>query len=170
MKTHIVKEYYTQALFELLKKKPLQDISISDLVRKSGASRASFYRNYESKEQIIDEYLRKTFGECFSRHPISKENMRTQVENIFNEILAQREPLTILCRTGQLYRIDEIIHHDTISQIEQLNVMNNVYQPFFFSGAAASMIKAWIEFDFKESPSEMSDIFFRSLSGYMELE
>ena len=63
MKKSYVKQYYAQALFELLKKKPLQEISITDLVKKAGASRASFYRNYTSKEQIIEKW------ESFSGEP-----------------------------------------------------------------------------------------------------
>ena len=67
MKRHVVKDYYTGAMLELLKRKPFSDITVSDLVRKSGASRASFYRNYESKEQIVDEYLEEIFGRIIEK-------------------------------------------------------------------------------------------------------
>ena len=55
MRDHPVRIYYTEALIELLKRKPFPQISISDLVKKSGASRASFYRNYTCKEEIVEE-------------------------------------------------------------------------------------------------------------------
>ena len=71
---------------ELLKKKPFSEITVSDLVKKSGASRASFYRNYQSKEQIVDEYLEQIFGTIIDQYPISAENIREQVLNIFTEI------------------------------------------------------------------------------------
>ena len=170
MRKHIVKEYYTDALFELLKKKPLQDISVSDLVKKSGASRASFYRNYIYKEQIVEEWLDSVFGDILLRHPLNSGNMRTEVCCIFEEILNRREKLSVLKNTGQLDKIDRFLYKDTLAQIKQLGVLNNKYQPHFFAGATSALIKAWIEYDFAETPEEITDIFFRSLSGYMDIE
>ena len=169
MRKHVVKEYYTDALFALLKKKPLQDITVSDLVEKSGASRASFYRNYAYKEQIIEEWLDSVFGEILLRHQMSSDNMRTEVYCIFEELLAHREKLSVLKNTGLLDKIDQFMYKDTLAQINQLGVLNNKYQPYFFAGATSALIKAWIVFDFAENPGEMTDIFFQSLSGYMDV-
>lgn len=169
MKKHIVREYYTEALFELMKRKPLADITVSDLVKKSGASRASFYRNYISKEGILDEYLDEMIGNIMQRHPLTEENMREGVLAIFRDILSHREKLTIMKRAGQLERIDRAVYKSTVNQIKQLNVHNNKYQPYFFAGASAALIKAWIEFNFEESPEKMTEIFFHSLAGYMSV-
>ena len=86
MRKNGVKQNFTVALFELMNLKPYDKISISDLVSKSACSRASFYRNYSSKEQIIEEYITKAFGNTFVRHPLNKENMREEVLCIFREI------------------------------------------------------------------------------------
>ena len=169
MKKHVVKDYYTDAMFALLKKKALQDITISDLVKKSGASRASFYRNYIYKEQIIEEWLDGVFGDILLRHPLNSDNMRTEVCGIFKDLLAHREKLSVLKSTGQLDEIDRFLYKETLAQINQLGVLNNKYQPYFFAGATSALIKAWIQFDFSETPEEMRDIFFRSLSGYMDI-
>ncbi len=42
-------KHLTDALLSLLAVKPLDDISISELVAEAGVGRASFYRNYKSK-------------------------------------------------------------------------------------------------------------------------
>ena len=169
MKKHIVREYYTDALFALLKKHALPDITVSDLVKKSGASRASFYRNYVCKEQIIEEWLNDAFGEILSRHPLDSDNMRTEVCCIFEELLAHKEKLGVLKDAGQLDRIDRLLYDRTLAQINQLGVLNNKYQPYFFAGATSALIKAWVEFGFSETPEEITDIFFKSLSGYMDI-
>ena len=170
MKRHTVKEYYTEALFELLKKKPLSEITVSDLVKKSGASRASFYRNYLTKEQIIDEYLDSVFSDMSRDHPLSSGGMREEVCAIFRDLLAHRERFRVLREAGLLDRLDRFLYRNTLSEIQRLNVLNNKYQPHFFAGATAALIKAWIEYDFAESPEEMTEIFFRSLAGYMTIE
>lgn len=169
MRKHTVKEYYTIALFELMNKMPYRKITVSDLVRKSGASRASFYRNYESKEQIVDEYLEARFGEIFLKHPMTEGDIHIVVLNIMKDIYDSREWLIKLEQNGLLDKIDSYIYQDTLMQINQIKVLNNRYQPFFFAGAASSMIKAWVSFGFEESPEEITELFFRSLAGYMSI-
>ncbi len=169
MKKTYVKQYYAQALFELLKKKPLQEISITDLVKKAGASRASFYRNYTSKEQIIEEYLQEVFVEISRRHKFTAENMVAETGSIFSELYEHRAALSVLSKAGQLDLVDRFLYQETLDQILRLNVLNNKYQPYFFAGATSALIKAWITFDFEESPEEMTDIFFHSLAGYMDI-
>lgn len=169
MRKHTVKEYYTTALFELMDKMPYRKISISDLVRKSGASRASFYRNYETKEQIVDEYLEALFGNIFLKHPMKDANVRQVVMNIMQDIYESRGELSKLEQNGLLDKIDKYIYQDTLMQIQQIRVFNNRYQPYFFAGAASSMIKAWVSFGFEESPEELTELFIRSLAGYMSI-
>ena len=169
MKKSYVKQYYAQALFELLKKKPLQEISITDLVKKAGASRASFYRNYTSKEQIIEEYLQEVFVEISRRHKFTAENMVAETGSIFAELYEHRAALSVLSKAGQLDLVDRYLYQETLDQILRLNVLNNKYQPYFFAGATSALIKAWIAFGFEESPEEMTDIFFHSLAGYMDI-
>lgn len=48
-----VVEHLTGALLELLKERPLADISISQLCEKAGVGRTSFYRNFQEKEDIL---------------------------------------------------------------------------------------------------------------------
>ena len=49
----LTREAIETALLQLLEKKELAKISISELVKRAGVSRAAFYRNYDSKEEIL---------------------------------------------------------------------------------------------------------------------
>lgn len=48
-----VKNNITKALFQLMHEKSFSDISISELTRAAGVARVSFYRNYDSKEDVL---------------------------------------------------------------------------------------------------------------------
>ena len=52
-----VRDCITEALFKLMKSKDFNDITVSMLVKTAGVSRNSFYRNYQSMEDIIRQYL-----------------------------------------------------------------------------------------------------------------
>ena len=50
-------EHINEALLGLLKEKSLNEISISEICKTAGVGRMSFYRNYESKEDVIKKQL-----------------------------------------------------------------------------------------------------------------
>lgn len=56
----LTKESIETALLFLLEKKDMKQISVSELVRKAGVSRNAFYRNYKSKEEILEAYYDRT--------------------------------------------------------------------------------------------------------------
>jgi AcrR family transcriptional regulator len=51
----ITRESICTAFLELLQAKEFKEISISELVRRAGVSRQSFYRNYKTKEDVFFE-------------------------------------------------------------------------------------------------------------------
>ena len=56
-----VKEHITESLLRLLEQKEISDISISELCDDAGIGRASFYRNFDSKEDILRAHINQLF-------------------------------------------------------------------------------------------------------------
>lgn len=54
-------EHITESLLILLEDKNIEDISISELCDNSGIGRASFYRSFNSKKDILRAYINKLF-------------------------------------------------------------------------------------------------------------
>ena len=52
-----VKECITTALLQMMENTPFEDIAITDLVKKAGVGRVSFYRNFESKKDVLAKHL-----------------------------------------------------------------------------------------------------------------
>ena len=48
-----VKENITAALLHLLQEKSISKITVSEIIAEAGVARASFYRNYATKESVI---------------------------------------------------------------------------------------------------------------------
>lgn len=49
---------FCTALFQLLLKKPLEKISVTELCHMADLDRTTFYRSFESKDDVLDYYLR----------------------------------------------------------------------------------------------------------------
>ena len=64
-----VRDCITEALFKLMKSKDFNDITVSMLVKTAGVSRNSFYRNYQSMEDIIRQYLIDEVQNGTKEHP-----------------------------------------------------------------------------------------------------
>lgn len=58
-KSQYSKEQIANALFELLRKYPFAEISITHICNKAQIGRASFYRNFESKEDVVHYVVSK---------------------------------------------------------------------------------------------------------------
>ncbi len=54
-----------QSLEELLRKKSLEDISVSDLAEKSGVARKTFYRHFQDKYDALNFYFYMFYQESF---------------------------------------------------------------------------------------------------------
>ena len=52
----------TDTYLLLLKEKPASEISISELCEQAGVGRASFYRNFENREDILRNFIGQMFG------------------------------------------------------------------------------------------------------------
>lgn len=53
----LAKECIVTALIELMKVRDFHDITITDLTKKAGVSRMAYYRNYTSKEDILNKFV-----------------------------------------------------------------------------------------------------------------
>lgn len=66
-----VKTSITKALLKLMHEKNFSDISISELIRTADVARVSFYRNYDSKEDVLHTLIDDVLEEF--RHTLNNK-------------------------------------------------------------------------------------------------
>ncbi|PAE17045.1 hypothetical protein CHH91_07345 [Virgibacillus sp. 7505] len=157
----ITKECIETALLILMKEKEFKDISITDIVKRSGVSRTAYYRNYSSKEDILNNYL-----ETVVKAITNKMDLTTYSEDdfgfwhsMFMQVRNHSEMYSILLKAGFegiiLSNINKIMLEDlpadTISKKQK-------YDIYFWSGAVYNILTEWITSGMKESNEEMAQI------------
>lgn len=75
------KSWIFEALMLLMNEKPYAKISISDITRKAGIARTTFYRNYKDKVDIVYEHLNNTISMRLQN--IEKDNVNEKKKTIF---------------------------------------------------------------------------------------
>ena len=58
-----VRRAITDALFELMETRPLGSIAVSEIARRAGVARVSFYRNYATKEAVLAGFIQDVLDE-----------------------------------------------------------------------------------------------------------
>ena len=85
----IVTESITLALIQLMEKKDFHDISITELTKRAGVGRVSFYRNFEDKTDVLRKYLNDIQYEFM----LSREANRR--DNDFMEYITENDKFII---------------------------------------------------------------------------
>ena len=157
-KNTYVKKQIKSALLDLLKEKSLADISISELTSKAGIGRVSFYRNYQTKEDILKEEsdnLIKEWGKLYENDPESSPE--TLFPSLFDFYRDHREFYTSLYNAG----MSAIMLETILSTIQITSEMNNLeaYLKSFWAYGMYGWLIEWIKRGMQESGEELSLLF-----------
>ena len=155
-----VRSVITEAVFALMEEKPFLDIPISDIVRKAGVARASFYRNFDGKEAVIDAFILDVHRELtasVSRNNYSRRPTRAafiqRLTNMLSLVLTKKTYVLALYHNGfgnHLQHIADMYIEDLAG--DMLYNSADRYILYCFSGAAMNMLIHWLVDGTKESP------------------
>lgn len=163
----LVEECVETAFFEILKTKKFEDITISEIIKKSGVSRMGFYRNFSCKEDIIEKLVFKCFYDSIQE--ITKQRklnfsitqiIETSLENLkkYSEyvLLLLENNLTFLIFSFYEKAFFALYKTDKTSRIRQ-------YSAMMFLGELFTLEITWLKNGLIESPKEMARIYYKLL-------
>lgn len=151
-------QHLTDAFLSLFSQKPINDISISELVETAGVGRASFYRNYESKEDILKSYLNERFLEVKDEWTkTSGTPLSEQVRIMIHHFETHRSFYQLLNDRGQTYMLKDIIIGLCGPKPEYEAVQ--AYASAFVAYTLYGWIDVWFQRGMKESSDELAALF-----------
>ena len=153
-----VKQQITSTLLDLLREKKLADISVSELTEMAGVGRVSFYRNYQTKEDILREEsdrLIQEWGKLYEANPESAPE--TLFPSLFDFYREHRDFYTTLYEAG----MSTIMMDTIISTIQITPEMPNLeaYMKLFWAYGIYGWMLEWIKRGMQESGSELIGLF-----------
>ena len=149
-----VVEHITDSLLDLMKQKHLSDISIGELCNKAGVGRASFYRNFRVKEDVITRELKKRLETWWLSAIVKPDFYFTQA--LFEYFHEERNIYMLLYRQGLSHLNLQSIKEACGPKPDQMNVA--AYLAAFFAYGLYGWIDEWFVRGMKESPKEISEI------------
>ena len=152
----VVVESLTQALLQLMEKKPLAQINVSELCSRAGVGRVSFYRNYESMEEILVYYLKKCTDDWwieFSKKP-NEEFYATFWPELLAEYRKNENLIKLLYQNNASHLIKEHIFACCMS--DAAGTEEDAYTRAALAGALYGMVDEWIKRGMGQFPENFS--------------
>lgn len=163
MRNSYVLNQITEAMVELLKEKEMSNISISELCDKAQIGRTSFYRNFESKEEIIEFIIERKIDEWDSSRDKEKEEGISQFFGQLTGHLKENEEFYLLLeKRGLLHLLLNVLLKKTGPTNEDSNVW--AYTKSFIAYGMFGWLQTWISRGMQESAEEMTQLLLSS--GY----
>lgn len=167
-----------RAFIEELKEKPLEKITVEDLLKRSEVSRSTFYSHFKTKNEVLDSVADDIFSHVLSTslrgeltHDFSKNDVfdyHHLITHIFYHFRDEQDLISaILSSSGReafiatlrkrisplaekCLRVGYIMQKKIPLDLQMEQVANNF----------VILLSYWFNDGLKESPEEMTDLFF----------
>ena len=151
-----VAQYITNTLFELMKVKPYNDISITEITDKAKVNRVSFYRNFTSKEDIIDKWIKSTTQNFLSKSDISyqKDSTLDYFTKLFSH-LEKYKTEAMLIYNANLFNLLKNEFDNNLINLHKKEYSN--YKSYFLAGGIFNVYYFWLINGCKETPYQVAE-------------
>ncbi len=155
----ISRECLRTALIQLLGEKDFQKISVTELVRRAGVSRATFYRNYGSMEALLREVSAAAAAELrsFLRNTRTPEEVYQSALNLFRKIRENervtRNMVSFLLPLSAALTLPPLAEQEGPPQDAI-----TYYWHLAIEGAVLNIVRDWMVNGMQQTPEEMAEI------------
>lgn len=148
----------TCALLRLLKDVPLDAISISTLCQSAGVARASFYRNFSTREDILRADIRRRITQALQgylqREAVSAQPVSALIGALFSHFETQRDYYALLNERGLVHLLKDVVM--ALCGPRADDAQGDAYAKAFVAYSLYGMIEVWFARGMRESAEELS--------------
>lgn len=156
-----VKLQVINAFFALLEEKSALDIRPSDIIKRSGVARTTYYRNFFNQEDIVECYLNNLRKNTVfaSANALSYENTLQGFTTTLKLIKPEKDRFLLLYHGGFSQVLQAFLLDSIFAVAGDMSLDDPaIYRLYFVTGAMYNLLIAWFERDTKESPENLAII------------
>ena len=155
----------TEALLKLMREYPYEEISVKQILIESKLARKTFYRNFESKDDVLLSLIRKRFNSYFQ--VVDKGDVDV-LTTIFSFVIKNRELLLLLDKNNMLHVVLQCMNEnvglhrknqvsDTNPFVRLFDGLDSEYLISLNIGAIWNVITLWIHEGMEDKPEDIKD-------------
>ena len=147
------KHYIVTALFKLMNAYVYEKITVKDIAQKAGVGRATFYRYFKNKEEVIAYYFEHhtrefVFGQRF--YPRCKEDHIKIAADALEMFRANKEPFKLLKKAHLSDLYLDFLNRKFVGMFASDNPGKSPYLPYLYAGMLYNVSMHWLEEDCAE--------------------
>ena len=163
--TEFLKECLSDALIQLMSEKDFEKISIKEIADTAGVGRATWFRNYTSKNEALTFKFVQVWNRWADEHAIAVRDRfdLANAKNFFQFNYEIKHILEIVYTSNMQSAI-----YDAFYQVMMPQYGANAkecYQARFYSYGLFGLLDEWIKRGFKESVEEMVIFFYQIIKN-----
>ncbi|WP_268913600.1 TetR/AcrR family transcriptional regulator [Lentilactobacillus sp. SPB1-3] len=153
------KEWIAQALLILLRDKPLDKITVTEITKKAGVARLTFYRNFDSKEDVIQYQSNQLFKQYLNELQQSQSAMTLEaiLKTSFAYWQDGEETLQVMIKNDLLPMLEQSFRQylaALVASFPEFNQFTHVQQ-YFIIGGIVQVIIDWLSHGLKPSSDQV---------------
>lgn len=171
------KNEITDTLLQLMKTFPYNEITVKQIILESHVARKTFYRNFLSKDDVLDSYIDSIMYQYTSSLQQMKSFQLSNILDIIFSFCTQNQELLFLLRDNGLTHLllekwntfIPMIHNrivkDNCMIFQSLSSEQVSYVIACNVGAIWNIIMKWIEYDMSDTPDTIKKTLLKYLSN-----
>ena len=155
--TEFLKECMADALIKILKTKPIEKISVPEIVEVASVGRTTFFRNFTTKNEVLTFKIVRLWERWAEEHDLD-ERKKFSLDNavdFFNFNYSIRDLLELIYRRNLQSTV-----YDAFYEVMMPQYGTNAfacYESRFYSYALFGLLDEWIKRGFYESVEQMAE-------------
>lgn len=173
-KTKFIRTCIGEAIIVLMADMEFTKLKVSDIVKKAGVARASFYKYYESPYAALRDYIAIIIGECVENDEGAQDRdtymEREHILYTLNYFDQYAECFLTLAKQGLHGIMLDSINYFMEKNIET-EISTSMYELYSYAGGLLNTFLKWEEGGKQDSAEEVADMLYDLYSyQWKELE
>ena len=162
-----VREAITRAFFKLFSGKTMEDITVTEIVSEAHVARASFYRNFNSKDEVMDAAIREALMDITdgTEDGLAQVYKKNHVQRCFALFAKYRDYWMEIYRSGFGSRILDALNsfYEQIAGDMPADSKER-FSLYVFAGSLYNTAMTWLRDGRGEEPDEVAEVFCESFN------
>lgn len=145
--------YIVQALFKLMNEYRFEKISVTDITEKAGVGRATFYRYFKRKEDVLIYYFERNAKDFIYRQRFyarCKDDYIKIATDVFVKFKENIEPFKLIRKARLEYIYLDYLNKNITAMFHDDFPQADSYAPYLYAGMIFNVSMAWLDNDCKE--------------------
>ena len=153
--TRYLKECMADALIKLLEEKPLHQITVPEITDLAGVGRATYFRNFSQKEDLITFKLTRLVERWREENGQRGESFKEMLDDYFLFHAGIQKLLKLIYARDLQSAVYRVFYQTLVPNADD---RRRSYEIRFYSYGVLGMLDEWIKGDFREPPEEMTQM------------